>query len=38
MISHALSLRPINDDDLSLLNVWLHKPYILQWYEARKPG
>ncbi len=33
MSDHKLHLRPIEDADLSLLNVWLHKPYILKWYE-----
>ncbi len=28
-----LHLRSIEDTDLSLLDIWLHKPYVLKWYE-----
>ncbi len=28
-----LYLRPIEEVDLSFLDIWLHKPYILKWYE-----
>lgn len=27
-----LTLRPINDEDISLLTIWLNKDYILKWY------
>lgn len=33
MADQTLYLRKIGDDDLDLLDAWLHKPYILKWYE-----
>ncbi|MDR1629223.1 MAG: acetyltransferase [Oscillospiraceae bacterium] len=32
----TLALRPLEDKDIPLLNEWLHKPYILKWYEDPK--
>lgn len=29
----TVALRLLEDTDLALLNEWLHKPYILKWYE-----
>ncbi|MCD7900127.1 MAG: GNAT family N-acetyltransferase [Bacteroides sp.] len=28
-----LILRPIEDNDIKLLNIWLNKEYILKWYN-----
>ena len=36
MADQALYLRKIEDADLARLDVWLHKPYILKWYEDPK--
>lgn len=33
MENHHLYLKPIQDADLSILNTWLHKEYILKWYN-----
>lgn len=32
MMKAELALRPINDEDISLLTTWLNKDYILKWY------
>lgn len=29
----SLYLRKLEETDVALLNLWLHKPYILRWYE-----
>ncbi|ACL20057.1 GCN5-related N-acetyltransferase [Desulfitobacterium hafniense DCB-2] len=33
MRDHIPHLRQIEDEDILLLNRWLHKSYILNWYE-----
>ena len=29
---NILSLRPVNEDDFCILEVWLNKEYIKKWY------
>lgn len=31
-----LTLKPVEDNDVSLLDKWLHKDYILKWYHEPK--
>ncbi len=33
MCNQGLYLRNIEEADLALMDAWLHKPYILHWYE-----
>jgi len=33
LIQYKLALTPVKDSDISLLEKWLHKDYILKWYH-----
>lgn len=33
MKEYKLTLRPVTDSDINLLCEWLHKDYILKWYD-----
>lgn len=33
MKNNLLTLRPVQDEDIGLLTVWLNKDYVLKWYH-----